>query len=267
MTRIALFCLMTLFSVWSFADGQSRPFIEDGKTWEVGVFYGGASANNPPHTTETYYFDGDTIINNRTAKKWRCQSVGEYGTGDKLVACLLEENGKVWYIHPNTTEPKLMYDFAAGKGDTVTVCSPVMQLTKCVITSLVQTTRNGHDLKCVCFADEIDLAYPESYSTNFWMEGIGSVSSPVMNARLNVPGIYSVLMECKVNDQVLYTRKDNPAGVLNDMNAFQTTTSISSPTSEATFRNKGIYSLSGQRLSAPPSKGLYIEDGRKKVAY
>ena len=191
--------------------------------WKVGLYYGSAANDDPPHTTETYYFDGDTLINNQLCKKWRCMSEGRDGSGDKLVACLFEEERKVWFFAPSTITPQLLYDFSVQKGATVTICSPYVEQTKCVITEIMETTRNGHELRCVCFADEIDVEYPDevTWSNSFWMEGIGTTCSPVMNARLNVPGTYSILLECQTDQQVLYARRDNPADYLNDIGAFQ----------------------------------------------
>ena len=264
---IMIFILCIVPSTYAQDTYNYRPFIEEGKVWKVGIYYGSAANDNPPHTTETYYFDGDTIINNTVCKKWKCLSEGQYGTGDNLVACIYEVERRVWYFAPTSSVPMLLYDFSVLKGEKIDVSSPIVEQTTCLITDVVETTRNGHELTCVCFADEIDVQYPNevTQSNSFWMEGIGTTCSPVMNARLNIPGRYSILLECHINQQILYSRRDNPADYLNDIDAFQISDAIMSLPFVSINQPSTVFDLSGRPLSTPPAKGIYIRDGKKVV--
>ena len=42
-----------------------RPFVKDGKVWKVGA----EGSGNPVQWVEYFYFDGDTIIDGRTASR------------------------------------------------------------------------------------------------------------------------------------------------------------------------------------------------------
>ena len=212
---ISALCLLSVMGVRAQETSEYHPFIEKGKVWTVGRYHEGATS---PHTLYTYYFKGDTLIYGRSWKKLRCQINGEDGIRDEYVTSIYEEKGKVWYYFVGD---RPLYDFNSGKWTNVRVERPSFEKSEYVtITDVATVNILGTARKCVCFVDNSERVNPLAYSCNFWIEGIGSISSPIKNIGLNEPGQYEVLLECRVGDTVIYTEDNNPAGVLNDQDSF-----------------------------------------------
>jgi hypothetical protein len=66
---------------------------------------------------------------------------------------------------------------------------------------------------------------------------------------LPLAGNYNSLVACEVNGDVLY----------------QVSTAIQSVRSRQPNDNGAIFDLQGRRLSSPPAKGIYIQNGRKRI--
>ena len=180
-----------------------RPFIEDGKVWKVGSGFA-----NPVQDVRYYYFDGDTLIDGKTCKRMMCQQyVGQEYPGvvaqspsGSYVGAWYEENQKVYMYDMSDREFWLMYDFSAGKNDTLTVTRDHQDY------QYVIGPKQSGDLKGfkgvyrnIRWIDEGSIIYSPT-----WLEGVGSIDSPVNSFYFGYVDPQSFLMSCVVGDEVIY---------------------------------------------------------------
>ena len=180
-----------------------RPFIEDGKVWKVGSGFA-----NPVQDVRYYYFDGDTVIDGKTCKRMMCQQyVGQEYPGvvaqspsESYVGAWYEENQKVYMYDMSDREFWLMYDFSAGKNDTLTVTRAHQDY------QYVIGPKQSGDLKGfkgvyrnIRWIDEGSIIYSPT-----WLEGVGSIDSPVNSFYFGYVDPLSFLMSCVVGDEVIY---------------------------------------------------------------
>ena len=231
-----------------------RPFVEEGKVWD---FYDG----------KIHYIQGDTIVANHPCKKWIQQDVtfDDKSTIVNFELYVYEEDKKVWFFYPSDTIPRLFFDFGAQVGDTI--CDMYCA-------SSIIYTCNGHPLEEI---DKYYKSYPAvilktgymfdagghvhklfwynycgpyteyvSYdSYMFVIEGVGGYFVP---HTLDYGRMWEYY-QCRVGDEIIYETR-----ILNN---------ILTP-AESTSPHH-IFDLSGRRLSAPPARGVYIEDGKKII--
>ena len=275
------------------ASDDYRPFIEEGKVW---VSHQGLPTM--PYWGEYIrydYFEGDTVVGGNPCKKWIQEYVsingGEFLSpeGDRVyrfVVSAYEENRKVFFFFSGETQPHLWFDFGATEGDTLFVSVPYAPFwesfghnddfyqigngsgyrihfqNNIVIERWEEMRMGGHMQHVVTFTTtEWSLQDSEKQI----MEGVGSTYSPdwVMSYPYGPfawPYPNAQLACCYVGDEILYYDQEI-------VDAYR----ISLPTSIRTIKkenpNKPVnrYDLSGRRLTAPPTKGVYIEDGKKRV--
>ena len=222
------------------------PVFEDGKTWncEWWTFEGMTNPDtdyNP--VAQTYFVDGDTIINN-----WNCYKLyGKYDKQEaKYIASYYDAGGKAYMVKDGETEGLLIYDFSAKKGDVVNIydCEDEKAV-EVTISDVMTVNMQGREAKC--------LYVETNDKSTWWIEGIGSVEGFEFNIGKSTPGNTIILGSCYLGDKCLYLKDDNnPNGI--DSIATNTTTSDSA-----------IYDLTGRRLNGKPERGIYIQGGKKYV--
>ena len=268
-----------------------RPFIEEGKVW---VSHQGLPTM--PYWGEYIrydYFEGDTVVGGHPCKKWIQEYVsikgGEFLSpeGDRVyrfVVSAYEEDRKVFFFFSGETQPRLWFDFGAAEGDTLFVSVPYAPFWESFGkdddfgTSYLIHFQNNMIIK---ERKEIIMGgrtqHVITFTTTDWslqdsekqiMEGIGSTYSPdwVMSypyGPVAWPYPNAQLACCYVGDEILYYDQDI-------VDAYR----ISLPASIRPVRKENprqpagkCFDLSGRRLTVPSvlPKGVYIEDGKKRV--
>ncbi len=184
-----------------------RPFIEDGKVWTV-------KWEDKLHPDAYYYiyyfFTKDVVVNGKPCKKmaykydFRPAEEAGYGhipeTGGDA-GTYYEEDKRVYSIWSGGT-PLLMYDFEAGKGDTIHVYS---QSDKKVAPFVIdgKTLEESESFKGI--STRLRSVLRPDGETDTWMEGVGWMTRPVDDGN-NGGNCY--LMACTVGDEVLYKHPD-----------------------------------------------------------
>ena len=184
-----------------------RPFIEDGKVWTV-------KCVNKVYPDAYYYiyyfFTKDVVVNGKPCKKmaykydFRPAEEAGYGhipeTGGDA-GTYYEEDKRVYSIWSGGT-PLLMYDFEAGKGDTIHVYS---QSDKKVAPFVIdgKTLEESESFKGI--STRLRSVLHLDGETDTWMEGVGWMTRPADDG--NYDGDY-YLMACTVGDEVLYKHPD-----------------------------------------------------------
>lgn len=195
-----------------------RPFIEDSKVWKVGDYDSG----NPVKLVDYYYFDGDTIINGKTCKQMmRLRYVSpEYPGYDALaetypsqsyVGAWYEENMKVFAYDSTDAQFKLMYDFSLESYDSLYINNQLY-------TTGPRQTGGVKGFKGIYRNVTNHMAWKTT-----WLEGVGSLYSPIINlypGRLNPLWF---LMSCSVGDEVIYLNDEYEDGATPEVLEARTT--------------------------------------------
>ena len=237
-------------------DTDYRPFIEEGKVWEVGHFLAFTEKTN---RGSMYYFDGDTVVADRNCKRWMCDG--------RLLAPVYEQDRKVYFFPKDSKSPRLLYDFSVVENDSVLAYELNGMSAVCYIDK-VGKDKAGRRI-ITLYDSEALWAWDELYQPNgltwedfkedycyVWLEGIGTTTSPDYNIGLGgIEGNWSILTKVRVEDSVIY--EDSFFKWIHD--------DVSTPhNSKSSTLSSSWHTLSGHRLTTPPTrKGVYIRGGKK----
>ena len=263
------------FSAWAQTPQiDYRPFSEEGKTWEthVGIILENIYGN---------VIDGDTLINGEVWKK--VYNYVESTLNNNYYAAIRDEGKRVFGIAKGSNRPRLLYDFGLQKGDKVK-CGVEGTAFGCLLNNReYPDTLLGFPLVAYLLVERTDtlevrgkkfrriiLSRLDAYGCYFltglrndelkpiigdviWVEGIGSCAGPFSPW---VPSpIEGTMLDCYVDDTFIFGSENFydekfPASVSNVYDAY--------------YQDNIIYDLQGRRLSAPPARGMYIQDKRVK---
>lgn len=261
-------CLFSSMILAQTADDY-HPFAQDGKIWEIQI--GGIKENVYGNT-----IDGDTLINGVNWKKVY-NYVGSPDFNYSYYAAIRDVEKKVYIIAKDSSRPRLLYDFGLKVGDELK-CGIEGNAFGCLRdTEEKPDTLLGFPFVSYLKVKSIDTIHVsgqyvrESYFRRFtlmlldafkepvskreiiWVEGIGSVAGPFL-PWIPIPEIYSMILRCKIGKEYLF--------------------SFSGRSETATVRalqyqnagSRDVHDLQGHRLSSLPQKGIYIQNGKKKIS-
>lgn len=185
-----------------------RPFIEEGKVWKVGSTL---IRDNLVKMVEYYYFDGDTVINNKTCKRMMCQRYVNPEYPDyaivmhypmlRYVGAWYEEDQKVYFATNN--QVKLLYDFSANANDTIEISN----------NSYVVGAKQTGGVKG--FKGVYRDILMGNYNTT-WLEGVGGIDGPTVSVYSGEENHAIFLMSCTVGDEVIYFNDNYEDGATPD---------------------------------------------------
>ena len=189
-----------------------RPFVEDGKVWQVGA----VNSGNPVQWVEYFYFDGDTIIDGKTCKQMMCQRYvsTDYPEYDYIsqqpsqtyVGAWYEEDKKVYEYDSTNKQFKLMYDFSVDDNATLQINGQ----------SYVIGPRQTGGIKGFKGVYRDVMMCKEGGGTVWstpWLEGVGGIygmTTNVIDGELADPEWF--LMSCTVGDEVIYLNDEYEDG-------------------------------------------------------
>ena len=229
--------LVTIFGVLccgvnATAQEVYNSFLEEGKVWHYSV-----NKYNPETTYKTKLFVcGDTVINNIQYKKI-CQD-----RADNFQYGLREDGGRI----REDFGDGLVYDFGMEVGD------------KCERYDMSLATIDTIKVKERLFRRFRFVEY--SGHAEYWVEGIGGGYE--LSMPFGTTGVTVSFLSCEVNGETILTKDD----IYNQPSYHAVETSVTLPDLKCKSESGHVaYDLQGRRLQGRPSKGLYIENGRKRV--
>ena len=238
---LIFFILYTTF----LAQGQENsyiPFVEEGKIWTF-------ETDGPLKDLRyrySYELKGDTIIAGRKCKKM--YSDNKYNLHNTCYeGAFYEEDKAIYTFFVGNEDPVLLYDFALEVGDTIVSVHSTFIATKKYTQMynerIIRTTMLRRHYDDVEIYDDFD----NKWNTVYWLEGIGCPQDYFYEPPHT--GAYCYLISCEVKDCVYYRTSLNTIREITPLYASKLS----------------LYDLSGRLLSAPPAKGLFIQDGQKVV--
>lgn len=217
-----------------------HPFVSESNVW-----YLQSDNSEEKNGVTTYFFQGDTIINEDKCLRMYYKDSKE-GI-QKPLGYWTEKNHQVYYYQRSSSSPELFYDFSLESNEQIIIRG-------CSVRVISVDTINirGNLYRCLY----IDYSSKNGGSTHYediWIEGIGSVYTFQPFYQLMAGMGYRLLS---------YTLDGNVAVTRDDYN--QIVTQISS-TKRIIEINQAIYDLQGRRVTTPQKNGLYIKNGKKFV--
>ena len=173
-----------------------RPFVEDDKVWIVRVIPSWAipDMEQTERYFEYYYFDGDTIINEQTAKRMLYDRIGSnWDTIGEYIGAWYEQDKKVYYAGKGKQQFELLYDFTLSTGDIIQSEDLVLQVTK-MSGGIPGFKGTYYDLQYINYTPIVER----------WLEGVGSEYYPWLNLRARWAGAAVALLVCKAGDEIIY---------------------------------------------------------------
>ncbi len=216
-------------------------FLKDGKMWNCKIEQSGTDAYTEYYTN---IIRGDSIINGTTYYKMYRET--ETTSSLDFYALWREDNGKV-YVHVNgENTDRLMYDFKA-QPETVIVCEGQ----SVQINDTSEMCSHGRNYHC------LSVCVSSDYFVN-WVEGVGSPYGPgyPLGSQFT-DGKRTELLSCYEGNKLIFDSSD--------FNNIYTSTDEVKKDIPARKSNFVLYDLHGRRLTDKPTKGIYIQNGRKYV--
>ena len=263
---IHVFCSLGISNAMAQEAREYVPFVEEGKVWYCSYSsFGPITVEHPEGEGIdcTFTMCGDTLVNDREYKKVYCQFEDYYGDKERHYYCAVrEETYQVFIIEEEETEEKLIYDFSAPN-EFITLNYNDFPYVR---------TEGWHpygfppgQLKySVCkFTDDGEVDYSNASSS--WVDGIGTyLSNPFAFELRFLPfeepklGKDIIVITCmkdgKYYFNVNWTYEPGNQSSINE----------GSYTDYST-KYPHLYDLQGRQLRHAPAKGVYIQDGKKRV--
>lgn len=276
--NLMTFGLLITMAITAFAQSEpsvNHPFAEDGKVWSIQV--GGIMENSYENR-----IDGDTLIN---GKRWLKvhNSICYWSTGiQDYYSAICDEGKKVYAIAKGSSRQRLLYDFNLKVGDMVR-CGVEGNAFGCLLekdekpdtllgfpfVSYLRVERidtiaaRGHKYRRFtlslldAFREHYMIGPGELIDNVVWVEGIGSAAGPFSPWMPRPAEQTLYLVGCEdANRNLLFSHSDFYIG--DDTNGINATTLDKN-------KEQITHDLQGRQLRGKPAKGLYIENGRKRM--
>lgn len=245
-------CLLILFgalSLTAHAEDAPESLLNEDKVWTMGYY-------SPYQVGRVSYveskFEGDTIIGDVIYKrqyqrelKQGDETPQEWKATDYFVGQI---GGKVYYYFKNY-QHQMMIDFSASEGDMIPYSLSSMPRyihVENVSDTIFECSTDKQQRKCIYVKDT------ESEVRDVWIEGIGSMKYGIEPYFMDpITGAIPQLMKCTKGDVVLFEYQE------------PSTNNISQPVLQEKVTGSDIFDLQGRRLKAKPSRGVYMERGKK----
>ena len=271
--KTIIICMLFSYCIPGLAQTSSveyRPMAQEGKTWETQI---GLIMENCYDSK----VEGDTLINGEIWKKVY-NFIGRPQELDKTYFAAMRDVGKkVYAIAKGSNRPRLLYDFGLKVGQMVR-CGVESTNFGCLLDTDEQPdTLMGFPHIAYLRVERIDTvkAYEQEYryftltlldrikqwmlmsDPVIWVEGIGSGVGPFSPWTPFPTKEYCMYTTCFIDKTNIFRfpwYPDNNQG-----------TDVIRSSSLYTNNGNVIHNLQGRRLSGKPEKGVYIQDGRKRV--
>ena len=271
MKRSLLFLYAITMSMAITAQTGALPMVVEGRTWNVvTITHDGPSETGSGYYDilgrkgrvfgqNTYIFEGDIVLNGVTYK--RLMSDGKFRCG------MREEDGRIYMHVTNGWSPDhevLLYDFNAQPGDVFEDPNDGTGIQWMQVEQVGQVSVNGQNRRCmVMYRYTKDPIFGKELGGRFadyWIEGIGCTGNPYFTFWRNIIGNWPLLLSCYDGDECIFNIEEFSDAV----SSIEASVNDAPKIGRATL-DEPIYDLQGRRLSAKPQKGLYIQNGKKKV--
>ena len=236
-----LLLLIMLLPLALYAQEDYKPLLKEGRTWNHTI------ANIYRQYSKSLTIQGDTLIDGNTWKK--------VYSGSQYEKALREDGLKVYELEKDKPagSQQLLFDFGLQVGERQYFTLYEDDVRYLEVTGIDHINSEGRDYRILQLRQVIKHNDETVYTDNsYWIEGIGGECGILKPCQwVDVTGYTCQLESCYDNGNRIF----NITSLYNGM-----TMLVSDKQTDAV-----IYDLQGRRLQGRPAKGLYIENGRKRV--
>ncbi len=266
MMVFVLFCL-GISKTMAQEEREYVPFVEEGKVWYCcsKSYVGPITSEHPEGEGVDCIFTmyGDTLVNDREYKKVYCQFEDYYGDKEQHYYCAVrEETYQVFIIEKEASEEKLIYDFSAPK-EYITLTYNDFPFVRTEGYRRYDFLPGQLEYTVCQFTDNGEVDY--SNNPSFWVEGVGNPGyNPFSFELLFLPdvepklGKYTYVRTCMKDGEYIF-KMDWMVEPIEPSSIDGRVYTNNSP------KAPHLYDLQGRRLQHTPAKGVYIQDGKKRV--
>lgn len=281
-------CLLALFCLTANAQQQYSSMLTDGRVWMY-YYHVYCGSDFAPSLAEVFIC-GDTIINNHECKKlYSCGRDGRYLPNEYTVfknmdlagiyeSAWYEEDGKIYRIMKDSVEPVLMFDFTLATGDKLTQDEALTywyddEVIKKSTTNTDPPQEEPLTFRRMRFAKG-DITTSPELSDWCLVEGIGG-NEGILFTEFQYPPeneedyVLEKFSDCRQyigNEpnghpifKYLFTRNDFLKAGSTSVNDIR-----QDPKSEKSSTSY-YFDLQGRRITGQPTRGIYIQKGKKVV--
>jgi hypothetical protein len=250
--RNLVFIIVMVFTFHvSVAQDTGCSLLQEGKVWHYRYNPAPASLNMQHH----FMVQGDTIISDvkyyKILIKMTSDTMGERPY--EYYCAMHEENGKVFRVNNRSDKEELLYDFNMSQGDSLSYTEGD-RVVKLLVKNVGQIKlRDERMVKCLTLEKSI---MSETTGYIYLIEGIGpsiGLTQPI--GKDTGTGVGYRFLSCEDSNEQLLSEEDLYAHFYPSM--------IGATSNEPSFNI--FFTLQGRRLTGKPSKGVYIQDGKKRV--
>ena len=214
------------------------------KTWRVDMV--------PESLSRSSYLNSTAVVD---GKEYYIMETSCYVQQGSTYTNWREEDRKVYAVNSSTGEECLMYDFTLTPGEEVTVAGGTSM--HCNSVDTIRANGTYFRRFNMSRSDDATIVIP-------WVEGVGSPYN--VDQPCGVAGQPTVkYFVCTENDIAIFSQQDFSAPAI----SFSPTSIVSPRNHQVTDvqhrRATTLFDLQGRRLTTIPAKGLYIQNGRKRV--
>ena len=247
MNRWCLFVMILSLCGLSALAQSEKIMVQEGRTWNCLLTYPGNPSGSDDYSvdehgnymvSQSFLVAGDTVIAGIPYKKFLCNSA-YYGA-------LRQEGQTVYYVQRESEDEMVLYNYGLNVDDKFRLPG---ELTDVSVTAVETIEVQGVSYRRLTLCD----AYGQF--ADFWVEGIGSTDGPIGPSVHGQMTPSRKMEACFQGDVPLFSYTDFfvSAAIKSHLHSIPSSTSAIN------------YNLRGHRLTGKPSKGVYIEDGRKIV--
>lgn len=263
MKRLLLLLFVIAIKMAVVAQNTFLPTVVEGRAWNVVSIH----PADPPKTDSEpgYYKDimgrwgtgfphtfelkGDTVMGGVTYKKLFLDG--------KFVSGLREEDGRIYECYWDDDPEGLVFDFSLQPGDIFKDFWG--DLNQMQVKQVTELNIDGKSRRCLEM-----WAYEEGEEiidglVDYWIEGVGCMNGPHFPFWWTATSNQSFILSCYDGDKCIYSDQDFNGIVTAIIDTFDAVHRRSGSPDES------IYDLQGRRLSAKPQKGVYLQNGKKKL--
>ena len=259
MKKTLLFLAMLLTTVNAHAQWEA-PFFPTGMTWKEQIIYQGEETQYDP--IEIFEIGQDTIVNGQIYKQVKCN-------GHPEPVWVREQDNIIWLLTRVSPQEIKLYDF--NWDDQQEITTEFFQESKDGYQLLTETFQT-QDVKTT-YLDKSEVQYYRKSFIRTTIRGIGNVIELNRDGNFDnhftcllgyclpqhiLPDlIYKKVISIQRNDVEIYRSDNIEDWIENIPNAIQYVW-----TDYSTY---SLFDLQGRPLSTPPTRGMYIQNGKKVI--
>ena len=255
--------LFFAYKITIIAQTTMLPMVVDGRTWKivsiipseppeidnVSGYYKDIKGRWGIGVPHVYMLEGDTIMGNVVYKKLFLDNT--------FISGLREENGRIYECYWNGVPECMIFDIHLQTGDLFKDTTDELNQMKVKNTDeIIIGGKKRRYLEMWIYSEGQEII---DGLVDYWIEGIGCMNGPHSPFWWTAVSNQVLLLSCNDGDDCVFTAEE-----FLDVSTLIRNPTIESRPCSISYDNL-YYDLQGRCLTGKPTKGLYIQNGKKVI--